>query len=308
MNKGKRIILNILKRPYMLAVYAAKRFPRLFNDRTYIALMYRAAFGKKPNLDRPKTYNEKLQWLKLNAADPSHAALVDKYLVKEFVREKAGDQCLIPTLGVWERFDDIDFAQMPSAFVLKCTHDSGSVVICKDKTTFDLQAARKKLSAALAVNYFYKSREYPYKTVQPRIIAEPYMEDLGSGQLYDYKIFCFNGEPKYMFIASDRASEVKFDYFDVEFNRLPMRQVAHPNSTLEHKKPACFEEMLQTAKKLAEGLIQVRVDFYVVNDKMYFGELTFFHHGGFVPFVPEKYDDIWGDALRLPIVGDENIQ
>ena len=277
-------------------------FPRLVSDETYIKTIYRYIFGKKLNLEQPETYNEKLQWLKLYDRNPKYADLVDKYEVKQIVKEKVGEACLIPTIGVWERFEDIDFSIFPKAFVLKCTHDSGSVVICKDIATFDKQAAEKKLTHALKRNYFFKSREYPYLNVKPRIIAESYMEDLGTEQLYDYKIFCFNGKAEYLFIATDRHLDgpTNFDYFDRDFNRLPIRQAYHPNSNYTFEKPKCYDEMLQMAEKLSEGIPQVRVDFYVVNEQLYFGELTFFHHGGFAPFIPEETDALWGAKITLP--------
>lgn len=294
-------IRKIMENPFLLLAYWAKRFPKTLTDRAYVSILYRASFGKKLNLDHPVTFNEKLQWLKLNDQREEYTKLVDKYEVKKYVSDKVGEKYLIPTLGVWESVDQIDFDMMPDAFVLKCTHDSGSVVICKHKKDFDKAAARNKLEKALKRNYFYRSREYPYKNVPPRIIAEPYIENLEAGQLYDYKVFCFDGKPEYLFIASDRASgNVKFDYYDVNFNRLPMRQAAHPNSDFDHEKPLCFEEMLDVARTLSENIPQVRVDFYVVKDQLIFGELTFFHHGGFVPFIPEEYDYLWGQSIRLP--------
>ena len=228
--------------------------------------------------------------------------MVDKYEVKQIVKEKIGESYLIPTIGVWDHFEDIDFSSFPKAFVLKCTHDSGSVVICKDIDLFDFAVAKKKLTNALKKNYFYKSREYPYKNVKPRIIAEPYMEDLGTEQLYDYKVFCFNGIANYLFIASDRYKDgpTYFDYFDRDFNRLPIRQAYHPTSKYTFEKPECYEEMIRTAEILSQGIPQTRVDFYVVNGKLYFGEVTFFHHGGFAPFIPEETDKLWGGKIKLP--------
>lgn len=270
-------------------------------DEMYIKIMYRANTGKKLNLTNPKTYNEKLQWLKLYDQREEYTTLVDKYSVKQYVAAKIGEQYLIPTLGVWNTFDQIDFDRLPQAFVLKCTHDSGSVVICRDKGKLNKQAARVKLEKALKANYFYRSREYPYKHVPPRIIAEPYLENLDAGQLYDYKVFCFHGKPEFLFIASDRASgNVKFDYYDAQFHRLPMRQAAHPNSTIDHAKPDCFDELMDIAQTLSEGIPQVRVDVYIVDNHIIFGEMTFFHHGGFVPFIPEEYDYLWGEKIHLP--------
>ena len=301
MNRQVKRLYNIIKDPSYLLIYIAKRFPFLFPDKAYIRILYKGAFGRFPNLESPVTYNEKLQWLKLYDRDDRYSELVDKYEVKKIVSKEIGSEYVIPNLGVWERYDDINFDMLPNQFVLKCTHDSGSVVICKDKKTFDFVAAKTKLKKALSRNYYYRSREYPYKHIKPRIIAEPYLEDDKTGQLYDYKFFCFNGEPEFLFIASDRTTGAKFDYFDIDFNKLPMRQAVHPCSELQHKKPDCYPELLEMVKKLSKGLIQVRVDFYILNGKPLFGELTFFHHGGLVPFIPEEYDYIWGNRLTLPL-------
>ena len=298
---------GILKKltPSMLAFYWVRRYPRSVSDKQYIKIIYKAIFRKNIDLNNPITFNEKLQWLKLYDRKNWYSNLVDKYEVKKIVSEKIGQQYVIPTIGVFNSFSEIDFNQLPGRFVLKCTHDSGSVILCKNKENFDINAARKKINAAMKVNYFYKSREYPYKNVKPRIIVEPYLEDMQAEQLYDYKIFCFNGKVKYLFVATDRQSNVKFDYFDSEFNKIPVRQAFHPNSQYKIQKPECFEKMKEFAEILSANIPQVRVDFYVVNGRLYFGELTFFHHGGFAPFIPEKYDYLWGKELELPIHNGE---
>lgn len=278
------------------------------SDKAFIKMKYRAAMDKKLNLKNPKTYNEKLQWLKLYDRNPLYTKLVDKYEVKKIVADRIGDQYIIPTLGVWDRFDDIDFDALPDQFVLKCTHDSGGLVIVTDKSKLDRKAAKKKIETALAANFYKKCREWPYKNVPPRIIAEQFMIDDELGELKDYKFFCFNGEPKYLFIASDRnkgRQEVKFDYFDIDFNRLPLRQAAHPNSTYPIERPKKYEEMVRLASQLSKGIPQVRIDMYEVNGQVYFGEYTFFHHGGMVPFIPEQYDYIWGEQIVLPDIVQE---
>lgn len=273
------------------------------SDEAYIRMKYHAAMDKKLNLKNPRTFNEKLQWLKLYDRNPLYTQLVDKQGVKEYVADKIGEQYVIPTLGVWDSFDDIDFEMLPNQFVLKCTHDSGGVVIVTDKAKFDCLGAKKKIEDSLAVEFYKTGREWPYKNVPHRIIAEQYMIDERLGELKDYKFFCFNGEPKYLFIASDRnkgKQEVKFDYFDIDFNRLPLRQAAHPNSTYDIERPKTYHEMVRIAAELSKGIPQVRIDLYEVNGHVYFGEYTFFHHGGMVPFVPEEYDYIWGDQITLP--------
>ena len=206
----------------------------------------------------------------------------------------------IPTLGVWNRFDDIDFNQLPNQFVLKCTHDSEGLVIVKDKSTLDIQKAKEKIEEALKQNFYYIGREWPYKNVEPRIIAEPYLEDHVDGELRDYKFFCFNGQPKLMFVASDRIKNAtKFDYYDLEFNHLNIVQ-KYPNAGAPLRKPITFEKMIEFSKVLSEDFPHVRVDFYEVDGQLYFGELTFYHFSGFMPFKPSKWDEIMGSWLTLP--------
>ena len=274
-------------------------------DKTYLKVFYRLKFDKKLDLKNPKTFNEKLQWLKLNDRNNDYTNMVDKYSVKEYVANLIGGEYIVPTLGVWNNFDEIDFDLLPEQFVLKCTHDSGGLVICRDKSQFDKQLAKIKIEKSLKVNYYWQSREWPYKYVKPQIIAEQYIQDSADNSeegLTDYKFFCFDGEPKAMFIATDRAkrdTETKFDFFDMEFNHLPFTN-GHPNSDKPINKPEQFELMIELAKKLSDGLPHVRVDFYESEGNIYFGELTFFHWGGFVKFDPPEWDDIFGSWLNLP--------
>lgn len=299
-------IFRIIKDPFLLFSIFVHKFikgkARFLSDKCYLSLLYLASFRKRLNWNNPKTFNEKLQWLKINDRQPLYSKLVDKYEVKKYVAEIIGDKYIIPTLGVWESFDEIDFSLLPNQFVLKCTHDSGGLVVVKDKSQLNKEGARKKLEDSLNKNFYWNSREWPYKNVKPRIIAEKYMEDYETGELRDYKFFCFNGTPEYLFIASDRSkgnSEVKFDYFDADFNRLEMRQSVHPNSTYYIKRPRTFDIMKELASKLSQGIIQVRIDLYEINGQVYFGEYTFFHHGGFVPFIPDRVDLEWGEKIIL---------
>lgn len=278
--------------------YSAGR--RLISDKFLLKNLYRVRMGKKLRLNNPQTYNEKLQWLKLYDRKPEYTKMVDKYEVKEYVAEKIGEEYIIPTLGVWERFEDIDFEKLPDQFVLKCTHDSGGLAICTNKETFDFEGAKEKINRCLKRNYFWRSREWPYKNVKPRVIAETYMEDAKTGELPDYKFFCFDGKVKAMFIATERQSdeETKFDFFDENFNHLPFTN-GHPNAEKMPEKPEHFEEMKELAEKLSVGIPQVRVDFYEVNGKIYFGELTFFHWSGMMPFEPEEWDYKLGQEIKL---------
>lgn len=273
---------------------------RFLPDEMYIQLYYFANFKKLCNLKNPTTYNEKLNWLKLHDRNPLYTTLVDKYAVKEYVAKIIGEGYIIPTLGVWEHFDEIDFDSLPSQFVLKCTHDSEGLVIVKEKSALDKSAAKDKIENCLRQNFYYIGREWPYKDVKPRIIAEKYMEDHVEGELRDYKFFCFNGEPKTMFVASDRASDhVKFDYFDLDFNHLNIKQ-KYPHAEQPLRKPETFEKMIELARTLSKGFPHVRVDFYEVDGHLYFGELTLYHFSGFTPFEPNEWDNVFGDWLILP--------
>lgn len=273
---------------------------RFFSDELYIQIYYFSHFKRFANLRKPKTYNEKLNWLKLHDRNPLYTTLVDKYEVKKYVEPIIGKEHIIPTLGVWEDFDDIDFDKLPNQFVLKCTHDSEGIVIVRDKSKLDKAAVKEKIEAALKQNFYYIGREWPYKDVKPRIIAEKYMEDHVDGELRDYKFFCFDGEPKAMFVASDRASDhVKFDYFDLNFNHLDIKQ-KYPHAEKPLRKPETFGQMIELSKVLSKGFPHVRVDFYEVDGHLFFGELTFYHFSGFMPFEPEEWDCTFGNWLELP--------
>ena len=267
-----------------------------------IKLRYLRKMGKWLDLDNPVTFNEKLQWLKAYDLNPYYTDIVDKQKVKEIISEKIGEEHIIPTIAIYERPEDIKWEDLPDRFVLKCTHDSGGIVVCQDKKSIDKAAALKKLTKHYNRNYYYNKREWPYKNIKPRIIAEQYMEDReGEGELKDYKFFCFNGVPKMLFIASDRHKKVetKFDFFDMDFNHLDIRQ-GHPNSEILPEKPETFEQMKEMAAKLSEGFPHVRVDLYEINGKIYFGELTLYHYSGTVPFDPVKWDTTMGEWITLP--------
>ena len=272
------------------------------DDEEYLRRRYKATFHRELNLENPIYYTEKLQWLKLFDHNPLYTSLVDKYEVKKYIAEKIGDEYVIKTLGVWDSFDEIDFDSLPDKFVLKCTHDSGGLVICTDKSKLDYVAAKTKITKSLSNNYFLLGREWPYKNVKPRIIAEEYMEDSETQELRDYKFFSFDGVTKALFIATERQNpneDTKFDFFDIDFNHLPFTN-GHPNALVPPTKPAMFEDMVKIANKLSKGFPHVRVDLYEVNKKIYFGELTFTHWSGLVPFNPEEWDLKFGEWLKLP--------
>lgn len=272
------------------------------NPETYVQKVFKKRMGYNLDLNNPRTFNEKLQWMKLYDHNPLYTTLVDKYEVKQYVADKLGSQYIIPTLGVWECVDDIDFNSLPNQYVLKCTHDSGGLVICKDKSKLNVTRAKRVLRKGLKRNFYYMGFEWPYKNVKPRIIAEEYMEDSKTKELRDYKFFCFDGEVKALFIATERQKEgedVKFDFFDADFNHLPFRQ-GHENAPVLPEKPLRFEDMKVLAAKLSKGIPQVRVDFYEVDGRVFFGEMTFFHHGGWTPFDPQEWDKKWGEWIILP--------
>ncbi|MCH5320251.1 MAG: glycosyl transferase [Eubacterium sp.] len=289
--------MKFFRRVFMF--FARRNFFDWMPDELYVRLCYKCHMGKKLNLKNPQTFNEKLQWLKLYDRKPEYTRLVDKYAVREHIKEKIGEEYLIPLIGVWDRVEDIDFDKLPNQFVLKCTHDSGGLVICNDKSTLDIEEAKKTLQHFYKREYYYIQREWPYKNVPHRIIAEKYMVDESGTQLKDYKFFCFDGEPKAVQIVTDRTVSKRSDFFDINFNRLPFARGSN-NSGKEIKKPQGYDEMVRLAKVLSQGFAHIRVDFYDVNGKVYFGELTFFSNSGFSKFHPDKYDKIFGDWIKLP--------
>lgn len=278
----------------------ASRMP--IPDKLYLHIKYYCCIGKPLHLKNPRTFNEKLQWLKQYGRRPIDTILSDKYAVKDYVAKAIGSKYVIPLIGVWERFEDIDFDKLPNRFVLKCTHNSGGIVVCKDKSNLDLIDARRILSSALKHDFYVRSREKAYKNIPRRIIAEEYMEDSKTNELRDYKFFCFDGEPKALFVASERqidGEETKFDFFDMDYKHLPIIN-GHPNAEVLPEKPEKFEEMKELAAKLSLGIPHVRVDFYEVDGHVYFGEMTYSHWGGMTPFEPEEWDYIFGEWITLP--------
>ena len=287
---------------YRFNILASYGLYNHWSDEKYLKHKFKLEMGYDLNLNHPQTFNEKLQWLKLHDRNPLYTVMVDKYKAKEYVGNIIGSKYIIPTLGVWDKFEDIDFDKLPTQFVLKTTHDSGGVFICKNKEDFDIHAARLKLEKSLKRNFYYQGREWPYKNVKPRIIAEKYMVDEQTNELRDYKFFCFNGTPKMLFVATDRQNpteETKFDFYDMDFKHLPFSN-GHPNSHKPITKPDTFAEMVKLATILSKNIPHVRVDFYEINGKVYFGELTFYHWSGFMKFEPHEWDKKIGDLIHLP--------
>ena len=286
----------------ILIILSNKYFFNYLSDKIYLKLKYKMLMKKELDLDNPKTFNEKLQWLKLYDRNPEYTKMVDKYDVKEYVSKIIGEEYVIPTIGVYEKFDNIDFAKLPNQFVMKCTHDSGGIIICKDKKKLDINLARKKINKSLRNNYYYKHREWPYKNVKPRIIIENYLDDGKNSQLNDYKIMCFNGKAKCSFVCSERDNKdlgLAVTFFDLDWNRMPFER-HYRSSDKVILKPKNYNKMIELSEKLSENIPFVRVDWYEINGKLYFGELTFFPGAGFEEFTPEEWDYKIGDMLELP--------
>lgn len=299
-------VLWIVRRPEKLKVkiYQAAANGKIpFPDKAFQKWDYKIHSGKKLSFRNPQTYNEKLQWLKYYYHNPLQTQLVDKYEVREYIKEKFGEENLTKCYGVFDKWEEIDFAKLPDQFVVKCTHDSGSVYVCKDKKAFEYEKCKEIITKGLNRNQFYLSREWPYKNVKPRIMIEEYLHDDKTDDLIDYKFLCFNGEPRRLYTVSLRNDKygAKEDFFDLSWNHLSIRHF-YDNSTVPPTKPKNFEQMIECAKTLSKGFPHVRVDFFEANGKMYFGEMTFFDSGGRKPFTPESVDFEMGEWIILPPV------
>ena len=267
-----------------------------WSDERFIKYEYKRSLGRKLDLENPQTFTEKLQWLKLHDRNPEYTRMVDKYELKQYAAEKIGAEYVLPVLGVWEHAEDIDFEALPEQFVLKCTHDSGSIVICEDKTQLDIERARSKLSKRLKRNYYLACREWPYKNVKPRIIAEPFMPDFRE---LDIKVMCFNGKPGVIEVIRNRFIDPSLDFFDIDFRRLDLGMTDMTTSDLPFEKPFFAEKMLELSEVLAEGIPHVKVDWNYADGRLYLGELTFFDTGGFCLMESEEQDRILGSYLEL---------
>lgn len=295
-------LAKLIKNPYVVfRLPKLQQRMRLLPDAVYLKLVYRARIGRPLNLNSPKGFNEKLQWLKLYDRNPLYTKLVDKAEVKPWVAERIGWEHVVPTLGVWDSFDDIDFGALPERFVLKCTHDSGGLAICRDLLTFDMAAARRKIERSLANNYFWSGREWPYKDVRPRIIAEEYLDPAGEQVgLTDYKVMCFGGQARCEFTCTGRADgNLHVDFFDTEWNHMPFTR-HYPNADVPPEAPERLKDMVAMAERLSEGMPFVRVDFYEVAGQYYFGEMTFYPGSGMEEFDPERWDEELGSWIELP--------
>lgn len=289
---------------YQIGKFVFKHFPNIMPDKWYLQVMWLNNMGYKIDLKHPKTYNEKLQWLKLYDRNSLYTTLVDKYRVKQWVADKIGEEYVIPTLAVYQSVDEIDLNKLPNQFVLKCNHDSGSFVICRDKKHFDLEAAKRKLDKGFKTNFYKIAREWPYKNVKRCIIAEQYLEDKTFGDLVNYKFICINGKPEIMYITV-KNDDIWENFYDMDFKQIDF---THGRHVYKHpiEKPQMFEKMKHVASQLAADVPNVRIDFYVVENKLYFSEYTFYDWGGFAQIQPNKWDEQLGNIMQL--VDNQNVK
>ena len=303
-------ILKYIKNPFLVIRYLkakrlAGKYGKSLRDEEFLKKAFKLNIKKVLDLDNPQSFNEKIQWLKLyDRGNDSLTDTVDKYAVKKIIADKIGEQYVIKSYGVWDCFEEIDFEKLPNQFVLKTTHDCGGVVICKDKKTFNYEKAKKFLEEHLQRRYFYQAREWPYKNVKPRILAEEFVgrED---ECLVVYKVFCFGGNPRLIqVIQGDKSKDETIDYFDENWNLLPLRQ-NYPNSANHLPKPNCLQEMLELSGKLSSHRCFLRVDWYVIDGQLKFSEFTYYSDAGFAKFEPEVWDYKRGEWIKLPKRGNE---
>ena len=296
-------LMIIIKDPKERRLRILKTFRKWMSEEAYITSLYKLKVGRELDLANPRTYTEKIQWLKLYDRNPKYTMMQDKYLVREYVSKMIGDEYLIPLLGVWERVDDIDFNSLPNQFVLKCNHDCASVIICRDKTSFNVMVAKEKLNRCLKRDYSIAGGEWAYRDIKRRIIAEQYMHDNNEKTLNDYKFFCFSGKAKIVMITSGEAhtKERRLDFYDMDFNPLDIRRGEMLKSGQPINKPLGIDELIPLVEKIADGIPFVRVDFYLINGHPYFGEIAFYPSSGFAEFSPYEWEERIGSWIELPV-------
>lgn len=281
-----------------LVISAVKRVAPWLSDECYTRLMYRLKLGRSLNLGHPTSFFEKIQWLKLYDHRPEYTVMADKYAVKKWVADRIGERYAIPTLGLWNRVEEIDFDALPERFVLKTTHDNGGVVICRDKSSFDRKAAVNKLKIHMKRDFYAFTKEWPYKDIPHRIMAEPYMED-GSGGLIDYKVYCLGGTPVFMHVVHGRYKDMHVNFYDMDWRLMPFSFGGYPTYDSQLKRPSGLAEMNRVSVELSRGIPFVRIDFYEVDGAVFLGEMTFFPAAGFTKYTPEEYDAVY--APMIPI-------
>lgn len=290
-----------MNRDYIMKLF--KRSLRILPDKMYIKIYYRLRVGRSLNISSPTTLNEKIQWLKFNYRNPLQTIVSDKLLVRDYITHKIGDEYLIPLLGYWDTFDQIDFDSLPNKFVLKCNHDSGGLVICDGKEHFNYKKAQKIINKSLKNNFFYIGREYQYKNIQPKILCEQYISEDGNVPL-DYKIYCFNGKPDVILVCKDRfmgnSNRARYQFYDQSWNYLPLNRDDDKLPKFDIPKPKNLDKMLEIATSLSEDFIFSRIDLYNIDGKIYFGEITLSPNSGFDPDISYETDSLFGDKLKIP--------
>lgn len=277
---------------------------KMIPDKLYLKIKYKYRFGKKLDFSNTVTFNEKLQWLKIYDRKDIYTRMVDKYEAKEYVSNIIGAQYIVPTIGVYSKIDDINFELLPNKFVIKCTHDSGGLVIVRDKERLDIDIVKKKINNSLKRNYYYIGREWPYKNVKPRIIVENYLEENDNKTIQDYKFFCFNGKPEIMYLSEGLEDHrtARMSFYDMNMRKVDCMRSDYRPLEYTPEKPKNFEKMKEFSAILSRGIPHLRVDWYEVDGKLYFGELTFSTCGGMVPFADEKWDKKLGKLIDLGLV------
>lgn len=297
----KKIIKYAKHRPKLMLLLLLDRLEPFLSDELFLKIKFRIRTGKRLNIKRPTTFCEKLQWLKLHNQRPEYTEMVDKVAAKDYVKRKVGTKYIIPTLGVWNSIEEIEWENLPKQFVIKVSSDSGGVVICKDKDNLDIGDAIKKLGKGFGKNYYRKNKEYPYRNVKPRIIAEQLLDNGTDDDLPDYKFYCFNGSPKYCQVIKDRRSCETIDFYDMDWHLMPFVGLNPKckNALERTEKPVALKEMIRICEMLSEGIPFVRVDLYLIQQKVYFGELTFFPGTGMGIFSPEDWNVKLGQLIEL---------
>ena len=303
--KGIRFLFN---NDYRFVILSKFGFYKNVDDKKYLEKMFNGMMNERLNLDNPKTFNEKLQWLKLFDRKDEYIKMVDKYEAKKYISDSIGNQYIVPTIGIYNKFDDINFNNLPNKFVIKCTHDSGGIVICKDKSKLDIKKAKKKIDRCMSKNFFYYGREWPYKNIKPRIMIEKFLEDENQLEIFDYKFFCFNGKVEYLYVSSgSHSSKQKIQFFDKNFTPVNCTRKDYATFDVIPKRPKNFDKMIQLSEFFSDNIEHIRIDFYEINGKLYFGEFTFYTGSGYIPFESKEWDLKLGSLIDLKRV-NKNIK
>lgn len=293
-----------MKHPRKMYLRALQQYPQLIrSDKFFVNVEWRLLMDYPLDLENPQSFNQKLQWLKLYDHNPDYVKMVDKVEAKKYVASLIGEEHIIPTLGVWDKFEDIDFSKLPQHFVLKVAHDSGGVFICKDKDHIDKEKVRKFLSYRQSFNYYVLKREWPYKEASRRILCEKFMDDGSGRDLRDYKLFCFDGKVRFFKIDLDRFHSHHAVFFDRDCKGLPFGEAQYPPSHASKENiiiPEAIKEMIAYADIISKDIPFVRVDFYEINGQTFFGEITFYPASGFMKLTDREWDFKIGEYFTLP--------